>query len=163
MKEIKLTQGKFAIVDDQDFENVNGQKWYFDHFGGREYASRQFSKKTIRMHQFIVGNREGLVVDHIDGNGLNNTRSNLRFVTRSFNVANTPKNKGYYYDKIKKQFICRLRFHRKTYFTGRFKTEIEAINNTKKIRDFFLRGERELVDFLVSLQSNGHEFYRKDS
>lgn len=138
MKKIKLSKGMFALIDDEDFDSVNSQTWCYDKFSGSEYASTKFKGKTLRMHQLIMGKIDGFVIDHIDGNGLNNRRENLRFVSKSINGLNRKKSKNYYYDKRKKQFICRVCVLGKNHYLGRFKTEQEAISAVEKSKsDFF--------------------------
>lgn len=90
MREIPLTQGKVAIVDDDDFEELNKFKWYANAngFKGRVYAVRS-SKKRIRMHRQIMGFPERMDIDHINGNTLDNRKSNLRIATRSQNLMNS--------------------------------------------------------------------------
>lgn len=84
MKEIPLTRGKVALVDDEDFESLSRFKWQASQESGIWYARR--GHKTIRMHTQIMG---GLNVDHRNRNGLDNRRENLRFATRSQNGFNT--------------------------------------------------------------------------
>lgn len=95
MKKIKLTQGKYALVDDEDFELLNKYKWYaHKNKGGYYYAIRNAKNEitgkrfSIRMHCEIMGRK---IIDHIDRDGLNNTRKNLRlscFKTNSMNRKN---------------------------------------------------------------------------
>lgn len=82
MKKIKLTQGKYTLVDDEKFEYLNQFKWHFD---GR-YAAIKNNKK-LYMHRLIMGSNV-LDIDHIDRNKLNNQKNNLRFIRRSENVRN---------------------------------------------------------------------------
>lgn len=86
MKKIPLTQGKYAVVDDSDYKLVSGYKWYFD----GKYARRRDYKsgKQIRMHRQILGDSMQLEVDHANGDGLDNRRSNIRICTRSQNGMN---------------------------------------------------------------------------
>ena len=87
MKEVKLTQGYVALVDDEDFERVTLHKWHaIKSTNGRTvYARTRIGKTYPRMHQFLTNE---LDTDHHDGNGLNNQRNNLRKATRSQQVAN---------------------------------------------------------------------------
>lgn len=100
MKEIQLTQGQVALVDDEDFERVSQVKWCAcwqpSYAGGGKFVARGWvglaghaRKMGIYLHQFILGKQGSQIIDHIDGNPLNNAKSNLRFATRSQNAANT--------------------------------------------------------------------------
>ena len=104
MREIQLTQGKVAQVDDEDFEELNRYKWFARKSRNTYYAGRNSAyvagkkRKTINMHCIVMGELKGLQTDHIDGNGLNNQKSNLRFVTsrqNSQNKKNTIKTSQY--------------------------------------------------------------------
>ena len=88
MKYIPLTQGKQAIVDDEDFERVNQWKWCF-HKGNNEKNAYAFRFNSIRMHRFILNVPKGLHVDHINGDTLDNRKSNLRMCTNSENQLNS--------------------------------------------------------------------------
>jgi len=95
MKEIPLTQGKVAIVDDEDYPLVSQYKWHADCQLGMWYAISG-KHPQITMHRLILGLQpgDGEGVDHVDRNGLNNRRSNIRIATRSQNMANTKKSSG---------------------------------------------------------------------
>ena len=92
MKEIVLTQGKVALVDDEDYEYLNQWKWRTTKSRKKYYASRASyvsgKRKTIFMHRVIMNTPVGMETDHIDGNELNNVRSNLRIVTSRQNKLN---------------------------------------------------------------------------
>ena len=96
MKKIKLTQGKYVIVDDEDFEQLNQYKWCFTKMG---YAMRNITMSNGKqtswcMHWNIVGKpKKGLETDHINGNKLDNRRCNLRICTRSENRFNSWKHR----------------------------------------------------------------------
>jgi len=93
MKEIALTQGKVALVDDEDFERVSQFKWFAHTDGTNWYALRKKTiggkEITIRMHQYVMGQTDE--VDHRNGFGLDNQKRNLRFATTSQNQANKRK------------------------------------------------------------------------
>lgn len=93
MKEIPLTQGKVALVDDDDYKHINQWKWFAWRSKVNTYYARRSSGKaphqtTIHMHRVIMGVSGDMEVDHIDGNGLNNQRSNLRVCTHKQNAGN---------------------------------------------------------------------------
>ncbi len=97
MKLIPLTQGKFAQVDDDDFDWLNQWKWKATKIGNTSYATRTTTRNlrttgkhaTALMHRVILGLTDPKSqADHRDRNGLNNQRSNLRAVTKSQNGTN---------------------------------------------------------------------------
>lgn len=98
MKEIKLTQNKYALVDDENFEKLNKHKWYA--FRGEKvfYAGRKkkIDGKThlIIMHRIINKTPKGKETDHINGNGLDNRRKNLRSCSHQQNAINRGLNKN---------------------------------------------------------------------
>lgn len=91
MKSIPLTQGQFALVDDEDYERVSQYKWYLHH---GSYAATTLGHRgsTMLLHRFIMGVTDRHIqVDHCDMNGLNNCRSNLRTATHQQNQRNRKK------------------------------------------------------------------------
>jgi hypothetical protein len=96
MKEIPLTHGKVAIVDDEDYELLNQWKWHYG--GGGGYAVRhnyKSSKQTrLFMHRVIMNTPEGMQTDHINGDRLDNRRENLRICTNAENMRNSKKHKN---------------------------------------------------------------------
>ena len=92
MKEILLTQGLVALVDDGDYALLAQYKWSASFNGWKWYAVRTVStnrvKRCIYMHRFILNAPPELQVDHHDGNGLNNQRSNLRLCDNAQNHHN---------------------------------------------------------------------------
>jgi hypothetical protein len=94
MKEIPLTQGFVSFVDDDVYEELSKYKWYASVEANNVYARRSQwnpSKKAydrVYLHRVITDAPLGMHVDHIDSNGLNNTRSNLRICSRSENMRN---------------------------------------------------------------------------
>jgi hypothetical protein len=89
-KEIPLTQGKFAIVDGDDFDELNKHKWYY--FCG--YAARKYNHKVIMMHRIINNTPKEMSTDHIDRNKLNNTKANLRSCNVNQNNRNIDRRKN---------------------------------------------------------------------
>ena len=95
MKKIKLTQGKYAIIDDKDYEELSKHKWYaaFDLRVKKYYARRRVSGTStkLNMHRFILNTPKGMFTDHINRNTLDNRRKNLRTCTSNQNAYNSEK------------------------------------------------------------------------
>jgi hypothetical protein len=72
---IPLTQGKCTMIDAADYERVSQHKWHVTRHGDKFYACRKQNGKKCFMHRFLMDTPEGMVVDHINGNSLNNRRS----------------------------------------------------------------------------------------
>lgn len=100
MKEIQLTRGMVAMVDDEDFKQLNQFKWKANPGHSTFYASRNIyvSKgkwRTEIMHRVIMGVTDSKkMIDHRDHNGLNNQKSNLRVCTNKQNIYNTKSRKN---------------------------------------------------------------------
>lgn len=88
MKLIPLTQGKFAMVDDADYDWLNHYKWYAHRRRKAFYAGRHVQGREVSMHQIVAAVMGIFRADHADRNGLNNQRHNLRPATGSQQGAN---------------------------------------------------------------------------
>lgn len=140
MKEIELTQGQVALVDDVDFERISQHKWHAMWDGWRWYAARAIQDKNgqhlLLMHREIINAHPGQEVDHKDGDGLNNQwrgpDGNLRFCTRSQNSANRGKWPGTYSSCYKgvcrygNKWVARIGVNYEIIYLGRFDDEWEA-------------------------------------
>lgn len=133
---IPLTQGKSALVDDNDFDWLMQWKWTAQKTDHTFYAMRQDKGRLILMHRLINNTPEGMITDHRDRNGLNNQRGNLRSATQLQNMMNkrarkggTSRFKGVWLDPSRdgtKKWRSGIRLHGKIKYLGRFKTEKEA-------------------------------------
>lgn len=134
MKTIELTQGKVALVDDEDFEELNQHKWYAHKDGNTFYAGRSINKPhpmTIHMHQAIMNAPKGVDIDHINGDGLNNLKSNLRIVTHRQNTQNRHATKSSIYPGVgwherDKKWRAYITINGKQKHLGHFDVEAEA-------------------------------------
>ena len=91
---IGISKGMYTLVDESDYAQLSRYKWYMMKGGRNRYAFRAAGKKQIKMHRQITRAPAGLVVDHIDNDGLNNRRSNLRLCTIKQNSRNARGRKG---------------------------------------------------------------------
>lgn len=143
MKEIKLTQGKVAFIDDEDFEFLNQFKWYAHKDCRTYYALRNIylengKKHLLSIHSVIMGKTpDGFVNDHKDGDGLNNQRYNLRFLTHRQNTQNrhdatSSKYPGVAWYKRYSKWVASIRINKKQNTLGYFNTEEEAFETYKK-------------------------------
>lgn len=117
MKEIKLTKGKVALVDDQDYDNLNKYRWQANSpKPGKWYAVRRYKNeygfwKSTSMHRQILGITDPKITgDHQDGDGLNNQRNNLRIATYSQNGMNSNGGTG----------LCKIKGVTRHTQTGRY-------------------------------------------
>lgn len=133
-----LGKGKFAIVDDQDYEELSKYKWYLN---GNGYVSRYVWKKTnntrVQIHRQIIKPRKKQIVDHKNGNPLDNRRENLRICTKQQNSFNKfkPKNRSSRYlgvtvfnskkpsGRIYRRIASRIKINGKVRYLGDYPSE----------------------------------------
>lgn len=92
MQKIPLTGGGYAIVDDDDFARVSAYRWRAQK--GKRGCLYAVSARAKLMHRLIMDPKVGSFVDHINGDGLDNRRANLRVCTHAQNMANQRKREG---------------------------------------------------------------------
>jgi HNH endonuclease/AP2 domain len=139
MIKIPLTQGKVALVDDEDDERVSSMKWFAwrPKLSRVTYAVRSEildgKRQTVFMHRFITGIPKGMQIDHINQDGLDNRRQNLRPATSSQNRQNrkspsTNKSgyKGVSWCPVNKKWRVVIRAPGRYLSLGYFKDKIEA-------------------------------------
>jgi len=138
-RKIRLTEGKFALVDQQDFYWLNSFDWFAKKNNKSFYAIRLDNDNSkwptfVYMHREIMNFPKGLFVDHRNRDGLDNRRSNLRIATRCQNRCNTNINKvgcssqyrGVTWDKQVKRWRVGLQSQGKYIGIGYFDSEIAA-------------------------------------
>lgn len=138
MKAIDLPGGKQAIVDDEDYAGLLARSWHLQAGCGTFYAVTNMPRpgggySTVGMHRLINNTPPGMHTDHIDGDGLNNTRANLRTATRQQNMRNRKPNaastsslKGVYWRANRRRWLASIRVDGKLKLLGMFKDEAEA-------------------------------------
>ncbi len=138
MKLIPLTQGFSAMVDDEDYDSLSKYKWSVSTLSwccpNVRYARRFVGRKSIFMHRQIIGALTGQETDHINRDGLDNRRSNLRIVTRSQNgfnrgmqSNNTSGETGIVWHRRNKKWQAQAMIDRKMHYLGQFESIADAI------------------------------------
>lgn len=152
MKKVPVNNGKyFALVDDEDYEEISKYKWYVAG-SKKSYACRQFQLKRVKhyvyMHRQIMGEPNGMVVDHINGDTLDNRKENLRPCTIAQNMinsklakSNSTGEKCVYFHKLKNKWYVRTRVCGKDTFRGYFEKKEEAV----VARDEVFKGHGEFA------------------
>lgn len=141
-REIQLTKGKVAIVDDEDFALVSRWRWaYIPSYKnqGSGYAMRitrdagSRKSRAVYMHRFIMNSKPGQETDHVDRNGLNNTRANLRLCSHGENTRNRRDGRGhsrykgvYVATHNPKKWQAGITSKGKRYYLGTYDDEISA-------------------------------------
>ena len=173
-RKIRLTEGKFAIVDPQDFYWLNNFDWCAKEYSGCFHAVRfnnhgDKEPMMLSMHREIMKPPDELLVDHGNGDGLDNRRNNLRLATHAQNTHNRRKTRsktsskfiGVYFDKQTGRWAAKIKNHEKYIWLGRFDNEVDAARAYDKSAQKY-RGEFARLNFpeespppqLISLMTN---------
>lgn len=129
-----LTGGKIVLISADDYDKVISRSWSIS----RGYAKARIGHNIVMMHRYILGleKYDGILVDHINHNKLDNRRKNLRLVTDSQNCWNRSPNaitpskhsrfKGVTWHKTNAKWSARVQFKKRRIECGYFRTELEA-------------------------------------
>jgi len=132
---IRLGPRQYAKVDPEDYESLSKYDWHLMKFKNTEYAVRIVDGYSIiHMHRQLMDPPKGMVVHHLNHDGKDNRKANLRIVTYKQNAVNnkpkpgpcTSKYKGVYWHKQRKKWVVSLKHHCKKVYIGVFNDEIEA-------------------------------------
>jgi hypothetical protein len=130
MAYITLTRGKVARVDDADEPAVAAHKWHAIPIGKAWYAATNIDGKRVYMHRLLMNPAQGMSVDHLDDDGLNNMRGNLRLCTHQENLSRQRTVVGESgfrgVTRHKNSWKAKIRVHYKNIYLGCFKDKIEA-------------------------------------
>lgn len=139
--EIELTQGKTALIDDEDWPLVSGHSWHAKRDdSGTYYAATKVrdpsahnGQRSLMMHQIILPPQLGFLPDHVDGNGLDNRRANLRYATVGQNNGNRRSSgSGSNYKGVsfrrgrRKPWQAEITLNRRKRYLGCYLTEADA-------------------------------------
>jgi hypothetical protein len=159
MKKIELTQGQYALVDDEDFIELSQHKWYafYSKKTNSFYAVRTAKTKPndkrekIQMHRVIMKAKKGEMVDHKNHDTLNNQKENLRLCNCSQNLMNRRRFKnnssgviGVSWSKYDKRWRSRIKVNKKQIYLGEFSLLEDAAKARKEaegkyFKEFALR------------------------
>lgn len=158
MKVIKLTKGKVALVDDEDYSTLNKYNWHAQSIGNTFYARRTITitkgvKRCSSMHREILSLKGDATcdVDHINHDGLDNQRKNLRVCNRTDNMGNCKphegrKYKGVHLYKRINRYSAQLCYQGVRYFLGYYDTAEQAAKTyDEKAKELF--GEFAYLNF----------------
>ena len=160
-KTLELTFGKFAIIDAADYDRVKDFKWCTVQKDSTFYAKTlRTNGSHLSLHRLITNAPKHLVVDHINHNGLDNRKTNLRLCTPAQNQQNarprtggTSRHKGVHWDKRRKKYIVQVGHRSKRYNLGGFENEDDAGRAyDKKAKELF--GEFAYLNFPPSLRAS---------
>jgi hypothetical protein len=131
--QIPLPCGRAVLVDDEDAELVSGYPWHHTK-GHASYSDASTDKNARYMHRMIMGDPEDKEIDHINGNGLDNRKINLRVCTHAQNMKNRKKRssptsstyKGVSWHKREGKWIARIYSDGICYYLGYYDDEVKA-------------------------------------
>lgn len=134
MRVLGISNGFHTIIDDQDYNEISKFKWSAETSrSGGVYAVRAERGKRIKMHRLILNAEKGQEVDHINGDGLDNRRSNLRLATHRQNAMNVPKKdrgrsrfKGVSWRADRGKWRATINVNYKQSYLGLFSDEVSA-------------------------------------
>ena len=145
MKSIILTKEQIARVDDEDYKWLNKLKWHAVLTKSGYYAETTSSGINFLMHRLIMNPKNKEEIDHIDFDGLNNQKSNLRICSHQQNMFNRKKQKnnisgfiGVIKDKRIKKWIASIGFNNHKIYLGSFDNKLSAKRAyDKKAKELF--------------------------
>lgn len=124
------------MIDKNILSKIKNHKFHKTQYG---YVATKIDNKIIFLHHLILPIKDGLEVDHINNNKLDNRRCNLRLVTRSQNQMNIKTSKGVCWDKSSKSWMARITVNYKRIYLGCFKDEKQALKARRNAEKIYFR------------------------
>lgn len=157
MKVLLTKKNEEIIVCEKDYQLLKHMKWCLNNHGyPRTWKYKKGKSLQILLHSLIMGKTNSrLVIDHINGNKLDNRRCNLRFANKGQNAINSPrkqgktsKYKGVTFCKKRKKYYATYFTNNKTFYIGTYLTEIDAAKaRDKKVYEIY--GEFAYLNFPI--------------
>lgn len=129
----RMYGNKYIKVSEEDFDMLNQYSWTIEKSGRRFYATTRINGVKIRMHRLLLKPKKTQQVDHINHNGLDNRRENIRLSTHIQNTRNRERTnkrkqryKGVHYHKKMKKYQASISYNKRRYFLGSFKRAKDA-------------------------------------
>lgn len=144
-----------CLIDTEDIPKIKGKRWFLRVDSRNKKRTKyvetfiQINKKhkRIHLHRLLTNCPENMVVDHLNGNALDNRKSNLKVCTQQENTLNRHLNfkGGVYFNKRENNWIAKISIQGITYYLGYYKTEEEALNRRQIANQYILEGNIEAV------------------
>lgn len=124
---------RYAIVDDEDYSILSSFYWAGARNYNTWYATCYVKRKKVYMHRMILGSTNGKITDHVDRNGLNNRKNNIRHTTTSKNALNARRGKhnssgykGVNYNRHARKWVAQIEVNKVKNHIGYFDTKHKA-------------------------------------
>lgn len=134
MKTIPLSKSeKVALVDDEDFSSMSQYKWRINNRGYVVHSLRSHERGNpnlcdpLPLHRAVMRSERGRIVDHKNGNRLDNRRSNLRFATNAENIRNQPSAAGVTFHRGRQKWQAAIQFEKRSIYLGVFTDRNDAV------------------------------------
>lgn len=142
----------YFICDLDDFYKIKDFTWWAKYGKWGYYALATIDSKNVRLHRMIMDCPNGMQVDHINGNTLDNRKCNLRIVTNQQNSMNSRKPstnksgyKGVYFNKQRRKWVANIKVDYKTIYLGRFNNIDDAIKARKEAEEKYFGEYRRVA------------------
>jgi len=149
-RRIHLRGGLYTVVSEEDYPRVRHLRWTAHRAQTRVYATAALGGKSVYLHRLLMDFPPGFTVDHIDGDGLNNRRENLRIASQVLNTLNarrrraTRRNLPVGVRLRRRRFSATLKLGKRLYHLGSFPTPDQAARAYQEVRQSAIRNQARL-------------------